>query len=655
MVEFHKGIDILGDAGAVQSRQDAERVFETTLDNQNLEKIRRIDNDEVVRKIADAIVLCRPASVFVHSGSRQDMQFVKSTALENGEEFLLDSPNQTCHFDLPEDQGRLVDQTFYIVNEDEDVSTLARKIAREEARDYVNRHMRGIMAGKTMIVGMYSRGPGGSPAAIPALQITDSYYVVHSADLLYASAFQNMAEEVARAGAFFTNLHSMGRFISADISKARIFMDRSWLTTFSMHCTYAGNSVMLKKGNHRFAVDRATYVRRGEELSEHMFITGLTGPGGRKTFFAGAAPSGCGKTTTAMVGTDLIGDDLAQLWIADDGSLRAINPEIGVFGIVQDVNSGGDPLLMDSFGRDSSEVIWSNVLVDDDGRPRWVGDGKAPPSHGINWLGEWSADSVDERGRPIPMSHANARFTMRSDSIANYSGKLATDPAGVPVGVITYSGRDSDTMPPVWVARSADAGVVIGASILSMATATEVGVSGVKRQPWANAAFIPGPLAHYMSAQFEFFNSPQLKPAPVIAGLNYFLNSAARGGDSEKLLGEKRDVLVWLSWLERYAHDEVTVIETPIGYIPVYRELKELFADTIGKEYRRDLYERQFAIYVDKILYRIDYLEQTYKAEPEVPPQLFDVYAEQRRLLYLLKEQYGSIVAPLEMAEYART
>jgi len=653
MLEYQKGIDILADAGEVRSRQAAENILQTLLDRRNLEKMHRIDSDEVLVKIANAAALCGPASVFIHSGSKEDTHFVRSMALQNREEFALARPNQTCHFDLPEDQGRMVDKTFYIVNDGEDVSVLARKIAREEARDYVGRQMRGIMAGKTLIVGMYSRGPVGSPVAIPALQLTDSFYVVHSADMLYVNAFPQMATEVRRAGVFFTNLHSMGRFRSDDIPDARIFMDRSWLTTFSMHCTYAGNTLMLKKGNHRFAVDRAVYKRTGEELSEHMFITGLTGPGGRKTFIAGAAPSGCGKTTTAMVGTDLIGDDLAQLWIAEDGTLRAVNPEIGVFGIVQDVNGEGDPLLVDSFTRDSSEVIWSNLLVDDNGRPRWVGDGKAPPSHGRNWLGEWTPESTDERGRPVPISHPNARFTMRSHAIANYNGRLATSPAGVPVSIITYSGRDSDTMPPVWVAKTPDAGVAIGASILSMATATEVGVSGIKRQPWANAAFIPGPLAHYMSAQFEFFNSKKLKPSPVIAGLNYFLNSAARGGDSEDLLGEKRDVLVWLSWLERYAHGEMTVIETPIGYIPTYRDLKALFAAMIDKVYRRDLYERQFAIYVDKILYRLDYLQQSYGDEPDIPSRLFEIYEEQRRLLNNLKDEYGSIVAPLEMAEYA--
>ena len=34
----------------------------------------------------------------------------------------------TIHFDLKEEQGRIIDRTFYIANPDEQVSTLANKI-----------------------------------------------------------------------------------------------------------------------------------------------------------------------------------------------------------------------------------------------------------------------------------------------------------------------------------------------------------------------------------------------------------------------------------------------------------------------------------------------------------------------------------------------
>ena len=189
------------------------------------------------------------------------------------------------------------------MNPDEKVSTLAKKTLRDEAHEYVKTHMAGIAKGKTLLVGFFSRGPIGAQAAIPALEITTSTYVMHSANILYRNCYDTFDAEVERTGVFFTNVHSEGPNRDEDLPNARVFMDRSWLTTFSMFCTYAGNTLLMKKGNHRFAVDLATYYGQEKMLSEHMFITGMKGPGGRISWFAGAAPSGrlcaCSPPSTA--------------------------------------------------------------------------------------------------------------------------------------------------------------------------------------------------------------------------------------------------------------------------------------------------------------------------------------------------------------------
>jgi phosphoenolpyruvate carboxykinase (GTP) len=648
MLELRKGTDILSAVGGVKSIAEARALFDATLDAPNRAKLQKITTEEALVRIANAISMCRPRSVFIVTGSREDVEACRRMSLEGGEEKPLALADHTIHFDLPEDQGRMVDQTFYIANPDEEVSVLAKKMLRPEALDYIRQTMTGIGRDLTLFVGFYNRGPVGAQAAIPGLMISSSAYVLHSANILYRCVYGEFDAEARRAGVFFTNVHSQGANRSEDIPKARIFMDRSWLTTFSMYCTYAGNTLMLKKGNHRFAVDLCTYYRRERELSEHMFITGMTGPGGRKTFFAGAAPSGCGKTTTAMVGSDYVGDDLAQMWIAADGTLRAVNPERGIFGIVEDLNKEGDPFLYTCLRERGTEVIWSNVLVDADSVPHWTGSGEPIPEKGRNFQGEWFKGKTDKNGKPVPISNPNARITLSNDAIGNYNPAVSADPAGAPIKVITYSGRDSDTMPPVWVARNPDHGVAIGASILSAATATEVGAKGVNRQPWANSPFIPCPLGDYMEAQFIFFNSRKLSAdgRPVMAGLNYFLTHGARGGEGTKLLGEKRDVKAWLSWLERYAHGEVKAIDTPIGLIPRYDDLKAIFMETIKKEYPRELYEKQFSFYVDNILARIQLQEDAYRKDLKIPARIFEVYAEQKAGLQALKEKHGSVVKP---------
>ena len=647
MQRTEKEMDLINELGKVDTLQKAKTIFEQYMEEKHLSRILKIKTPEILIRIANSIVLCNPRSIFVNTGSSEDLKFINDLSIEKGEESPLAMEGHTIHFDLAGEQGRIVDRTYYIANPEDQVSSLANRMDRPTALEQVRSNMKDIMKDMTMIIGFYMRGPVGSPVSNPALEITSSTYVSHSAELLYRNAFADFDKEVEKLGHFFTNVHSEGLNRDEDLPNARVFMDRKFQTTYSFNCTYAGNTLLLKKGNHRFAVDKAVYENLGKELSEHMFITGIHGPNGRVTWVAGAAPSGCGKTTTAMAGNVFIGDDLAQMWIAEDGSIRSVNPEAGIFGIVEDVNLEGDPLLMKVLRKPGHEVIWSNVLIDEKKVPHWIGNNEEHPDKGFNFQGEWFKGKTDNNNKKIPLSHPNSRCTLRSSSLDNYSDE-AENPDGALTRIFTYSGRDADTMPPVWVAQTSDAGVVIGACIVSAATATEVGATGVKRAPWANAPFIPGALGDYMDAQFKFFGNDKIKKEykPVMAGLNYFLTDKARGGDSSKLIGEKRDVKVWLSWLERYAYNEVEYIETPIGNLPKYEDLKSLFKDIINKEYSKELYTKQFSLYLDNILHRVELQQEAYAKEQNIPKTLFDILAQQKQGLLKLKNAHGSIVGP---------
>jgi phosphoenolpyruvate carboxykinase (GTP) len=644
-------IDIVTELGGIKTNEFAQKLIEERLDATNLSKLSLIKNESVLRKIANAIVLCDPDSVFINTASAEDRQFIRDLSIEKGEESKLPMENHTIHYDLKDEQGRIIDRTFYIHNEGEEVNSLAKLKDRSDALEDIQDKMTGIMRGKTMMIGFYLRGPVGAPASNPAVEISSSTYVLHSADILYRNVYSDFDQEVEKLGHFYTNIHSEGLNRAEDLPNARVFMDRSHLTTYSFNCTYAGNTLLMKKGNHRFSVDRSVYEKREQQLAEHMFITGIEGPGKRVTWMIGAAPSGCGKTTSAMAGDHFVGDDLAQCWIAEDGSVRSINPEAGIFGIVEDVNWEGDPILMECLRNLGTEVIWSNVLIDENGLPQWVGNGEdPPPQKGKNFQGQWEKGKVDENGKEIPMSHPNSRCTLSNKALGNYS-EMNEASSGVETRIVTYSGRDSDTMPPVWVAKDSDRGVVIGASIVSAATATEVGATGVRRQPWANAPFIPGSLGDYMEAQFQFYGSDKIAAdkRPILAGLNYFLTHEARGGTSKKLLGEKRDVKAWMAWLERRAHGEVDAIDTPIGFLPKYEDLKDLFKTKIDKEYPADLYNKQFSLYIDNILARIDLQIEAYGKEKHIPQKLYDIYKEQRQKLVALKDKYGAIVTPQQL------
>jgi len=90
------------------------------------------------------------------------------------------------------------------------------------------------------------------------------------------------------------------------------------------------------------------------------------GPRERMTYFTGAYPSMCGKTSTAMLeGESIVGDDIAYLR-RGESEVRAANAERGMFGIIQGVNAKDDPLLWKALNS-SGEIIFSNVMVTDAG------------------------------------------------------------------------------------------------------------------------------------------------------------------------------------------------------------------------------------------------------------------------------------------------
>ncbi|MEJ2096910.1 MAG: phosphoenolpyruvate carboxykinase, partial [Deltaproteobacteria bacterium] len=174
MLQKNEGVDIIQEIGGIRDVESALACFEHAMDNVHFKRIQTITHSDVLLKIANAIAMCQPDDVFVNTGSEADRQFIRDLALKKGEEAPLPMPRHTIHFDLKDEQGRIIDRTYYIANPDEDVSSLANRMDRRDALNEVREKMSAIMKGKTMMVGFYIRGPFGSPVSNPALEITSS-------------------------------------------------------------------------------------------------------------------------------------------------------------------------------------------------------------------------------------------------------------------------------------------------------------------------------------------------------------------------------------------------------------------------------------------------------------------------------------------------
>jgi|TARA_Y100000310_G_scaffold271804_1_gene286445 phosphoenolpyruvate carboxykinase (GTP) len=612
------------------------------IDEENLKKLKEINNKYVEEIVEKYVKLCKPKKVTVLTGSEEDIAYAKRLALENKEEVQLEMEGHTIHFDGYSDQGRDLINTRVMLPKGRKLSKSIKTVDRDEGLKEIMELLDGIMEGKEMLICFFCLGPTNSKFSIPALQLTDSAYVVHSEAILYRQGY-NEFKQLKGSNKFFHFIHSAGtlddRKNPINVDKRRVYMDLEEDRVFTINNQYAGNSVGLKKLSLRLAISKAS---REDWLCEHMFIMGVHPEGkSRTTYFTGAFPTACGKTSTAMVpGQTIIGDDIAYIRLGGDGTARAVNVEQGIFGIIADINQKDDPLIYKALTT-PREVIFSNVLVKDK-IPYWLGMGKEIPKDGFNFSGEWQEGKKDDDGKEVTAAHKNARYTIRIGELDN-ADKDADNPEGVSVSGFIYGGRDSDTSVPVLQSLSWSHGVFIGAAIESETVTGTSDKAGVrKHNPMSNIEFLTVPLGTYIKNHLKF--GEDVDNEPKIFATNYFLK------EDGNFLNEKTDKKVWLIWMEGRIHDEYGVIETPIGFIPKYEDLRQLFSKVFGKEYSKEEYEKQFSIRIPKLLERLDRIESIYKEEENIPEMFHKHLEQQRERLKKAQEKSGKdVISPFEL------
>jgi phosphoenolpyruvate carboxykinase (GTP) len=613
------------------------------LTTQNYKRLMAVDNLKIHEFVADAVELTSPESVFVCTDSKEDVEYVRRMAVESGEENPLETPGHTCHFDGPQDQGRDREVTKYLVPKTETLSKAFNQIERDEGLAEVRGLLKDSMKGRTMILRFLSLGPAGSVFSIPCLQITDSWYVAHNEDLLYRIAYEQF-RKIGRGENVFCFLHSSGELdenmISVDVENKRIYMDYTKDTMYSVNTQYGGNTMGLKKLALRLTIRKAD---REGWLAEHMFISGVYGPGGRKTYFAGAFPSACGKTSTAMLpGETILGDDIAYFRNIN-GEFRAVNAEAGIFGIIQNVNEKDDPSIWEILHK-PGEIIFGNILIKDK-KPYWLGMGQETPDEGVNFSGQWHKGKKDAGGKEIPLAHKNARYTVALTALPNCDPELE-NPEGVPLGGVIYGGRDPKASVPVQQSFDWTHGIVLyGASLETETTFAIIGEEGkMEINLMSIQDFLAIPLGKYIQNNIDFAKG--LRKPPLVFGVNYFLR------DKEgKFVNGVRDKHVWVKWMELRVHDDVDAIVCPTGRIPRYEDLVPLFKRVLKKNYTKEDYIKQFTIRVPENLAKIERVEKYHRENiPGSPQAVYDTLKITRERLNEAREVHGDYISPFDLA-----
>jgi phosphoenolpyruvate carboxykinase (GTP) len=616
---------------------NSEIVVDNLIKGDNLNKIGALNNFHVIDAIDTFVSLCEPSKISIITDSPNEIAYVRQKALDLGEEHNLVMKGHTVHFDGCYDQARDKKHTVILLPNDYKVSKSINIMDRETGLREVFELLRGSMRKKECFIRFFSLGPTDSRFSLCAIQITDSAYVAHSEDLLYRSGYEQFKKLNGSAN-FFTFVHSAGelndRNCSKNVDKRRIYVDLVDGKVYSVNTQYAGNSLGLKKLALRLAIYKAN---QEGWLAEHMLVMGVHPPNkDRVTYFAGAFPSGCGKTSTTMVpGQSIVGDDIAYIKMDQNGNARAVNIESGMFGIIRDVNPKDDPLIYQALTT-PRELIFSNILVNNN-IPYWKGMGKKKiPKTGINFSGEWWEGKKDEEGTVIPFAHSNARYTMCLSELENIDSK-ANDPEGVVIQGILYGGRDTDTYVPICEALNWEHGVYIGATIESETTSATIGKEGIRKaNPMANLDFLVIPLGKYVENHIKF--GKKLRNCPKVFAVNYFLKHEG------KYVNEILDKKVWLLWSEGRINSEYDAIKTPIGYLPKYDDLKKLFQLVFNKNYSLTDYELQFSLRLDKYLEKIERIEKMYRSESETPQEFWKTLDKQKNEVRNLRRETGKAV-----------
>ncbi len=512
--------------------------------------------------------MCQPDHIVWVDGSEEQKRVLEQEAVATGELIPLNQdklPGCFLHRTAVDDVARTEHLTFICTKKKIDAGPNNNWMSPRAAYKKAGDIFKGSMKGRTMYVIPFSMGPVGSEFSKIGVELTDSRYVVLNMSIM-TRVGNSVLRHLEKIDGFTKCMHSKA---DLDISRRLIMHFPEDNTIWSVGSGYGGNVLLGKKC---LSLRIASFTGRKEHwMAEHMLIMGIEDPNGHIEYIAAAFPSACGKTNLAMLippeGLKVkgyriwtVGDDIAWMRVDSDGSLWAINPETGFFGVAPGTNSKSNPMMMETIKKDT---IYTNVLLKPDGTVWWEGADGEMPHEGIDWQGRpWKPGMLDANGKSVLAAHANSRFTAPISNCPSASFRLEQH-HGVPISAIIFGGRRAHLTPLVYESFNWQHGVFVGGTVASELTAAQVGKIGqVRRDPMAMLPFCGYNMGDYFKHWLSM--GKRMQKPPKIFCVNWF-----RMDEKGKFLwpgfGENLRILEWI--LDR-CNNKVSAKKTAIGYVP---------------------------------------------------------------------------------------